>query len=73
MISKIREQWVRFGDRNTKFFHTQAIVRRRRNKVHGLLLSNGDWCTDLLVLKEETISFFKDLFSSQENYDAHTL
>ncbi|XP_019433194.1 PREDICTED: uncharacterized protein LOC109340077 [Lupinus angustifolius] len=34
---KSRENWVQFGDRNTKFFHMQTIVRRKRNKIHGLL------------------------------------
>nr|KYP37749.1 hypothetical protein KK1_041039 [Cajanus cajan] len=40
-FQKSREQWVRFGDRNTKFFHTQTLVRRKRNKIHGLYLNDG--------------------------------
>lgn len=39
---KSREKWVRFGDRNTRFFHTWTIIRRARNKVQGLLLDN-EW------------------------------
>jgi hypothetical protein len=33
---KSREKWVKFGDRNNKFFHTQTIIRRKRNKIQGL-------------------------------------
>ncbi|XP_072077874.1 uncharacterized protein [Arachis hypogaea] len=37
---KSRDQWVRYGDRNTSFFNMQTIIRRKSNKVHGLLASN---------------------------------
>ena len=40
-FQKSNEKWVHFGDRNTSFFHTQTIVRRKRNKIEGLFLSDG--------------------------------
>lgn len=61
---KSREKWVRLGDRNTGFFHAQTIMRRRRNKLHGIFLRNGNWCTDPDTLKDETLHFFKELFTS---------
>lgn len=61
-FQKSRERWVRFGDRNTKFFHTQTIVRRKRNKVHGLFLNNGEWCTDANILEGEVLDFYKKTF-----------
>lgn len=42
---KSRENWVKFGNRNTKFFHTQTVIKRRRNKVTGLSI-NGIRYTD---------------------------
>lgn len=45
-FQKSREKWVRFDDHNTKFFHTQTIVRMRRNRIKGMFLSDGSWCTD---------------------------
>lgn len=59
---KSREKWVRFGDRNTKFFHTQTIVRRRRNHINGLLLDDGSWCKEDDRLKEEALAYFHSLF-----------
>ncbi|XP_072064539.1 uncharacterized protein [Arachis hypogaea] len=38
---KSREQWVRCGDINTKFFHLQTVIRRKRNKIHRLFLEDG--------------------------------
>ena len=43
---KSRERWVKLGDRNTSFFHSQTIVRRKRNRIHGLFLDDGRWITD---------------------------
>lgn len=43
---KSREKWVKMGDRNVKFFHTQTIVRRKRNIIHGLYIDNNVWCSD---------------------------
>lgn len=60
---KFREKWVKLGDRNTKFFHTQTIVRRRRNKIQGMFIENDSWCTDSDTLKGEARKFFsKTLF-----------
>jgi hypothetical protein len=60
---KSREKWVRFGDLNSKFFHTRTVVRRKKNKIHGLFVGNGDWCTHQETLQEEAVSFFTNLFS----------
>lgn len=64
---KSREKWIKFGDRNTKFFHAQTVIRRKKNKIHGLNLPCGAWCTDDSMLQEEANKFFKNLFSSDAN------
>lgn len=71
-FQKSRENWVRFGNRNTRFFHTQTIICRRRNKITGLDL-NGIWCTDDQILKQEAHSFLRNLFHSNEYCDLHSL
>nr|KYP67224.1 Transposon TX1 uncharacterized [Cajanus cajan] len=58
-------EWVRFGDRNTKFFHAQTLSRRRRNKVRGLFFPNGMWHTEPEALKVEAVRFFTHLFSEE--------
>ncbi|KAF1874183.1 hypothetical protein Lal_00041630, partial [Lupinus albus] len=42
-------------------FHTQTIVRRKRNKIHGLYLDDGSWHTEPSWLKEEANNYFQSL------------
>lgn len=49
-FQKSRENWVKLGNKNTKFFHTQTIIQRRRNKVTGLFIADT-WCTDPRLIK----------------------
>lgn len=45
-------------------------MRRKRNKVHGLNLPSGIWCTDLDVLQVKAVNYFKNLFCNVENVGA---
>lgn len=55
---KSRENWIKLGSRNTSFFHAQTVIRRKRNKIHGLNLPSGSWCTDPDTLKAEALKAF---------------
>ncbi|KAL5538625.1 hypothetical protein UlMin_044504 [Ulmus minor] len=43
---RARTDWLIAGDRNTKFFHSQASGRRRKNEIIGILNDSGNWVTD---------------------------
>ncbi|KAH1075467.1 hypothetical protein J1N35_027795 [Gossypium stocksii] len=62
---RARVNWLRFGDRNTKFFHNSAIHYKRKNKVVGLENETGVLITDETELSKLATTYFKDLFSSQ--------
>ncbi|XP_057733756.1 uncharacterized protein LOC130948910 [Arachis stenosperma] len=70
---KSREQWVKYGDRNIKFFHLQTLVRRNHNRVHGLYVRDGSWSTDPDILQEEALSFYKNLFGTTEEVEVDCL
>uniref|UniRef100_A0A2N9ERH6 CCHC-type domain-containing protein n=1 Tax=Fagus sylvatica TaxID=28930 RepID=A0A2N9ERH6_FAGSY len=61
---KSRVGWVVEGDRNTKFFHTSTIVRRRANKIVRLRNSVGEWITDNDLIRLHIQQGFVDLFST---------
>ncbi|KAL4281614.1 hypothetical protein GQ457_03G026570 [Hibiscus cannabinus] len=66
---RARANWLRFGDRNTRFFHQHASHRCRKNKIHyldagGEVLAESDEA----ILKVAT-DYFHDLFSSSEVSD----
>ena len=44
--------WIIEGDRNTAFFHTSALVRRRRNKITCIKDGVGNWLNGDSVIVE---------------------
>ncbi|CAN1750215.1 hypothetical protein LINPERHAP1_LOCUS3970 [Linum perenne] len=59
---KSRVQWIKEGDRNTKFFHLSTVHRRTANRIQSLTLGDGSWSFDDEEMKGFAISHFQDLF-----------
>ncbi|KAI9074716.1 hypothetical protein K1719_043306 [Acacia pycnantha] len=57
--------WLNSGDKNTKFFHTSVIQRRRRNKAIRLKDVNGCWLEDRADINKSLSAFYQDLFQSE--------
>ncbi|KAM2092455.1 hypothetical protein TB2_030374 [Malus domestica] len=62
--AKSRVQWLNDGDKNTKFFHTQTMKRRRSNKIKGLEDLQGVWRSDADGICSTAVNYFSDLFQS---------
>ena len=59
-----RINWLKDGDRNTKFFHHKATWRAKTNKIGRLQRSNGSMTTDKTEMETMTTDFFqKSLYS----------
>lgn len=56
--------WLKWGDGNTKFFHTSTLIRRRRNKFEALLNKNGEWVEGSHELNDMAREFYAELFTS---------
>nr|KAJ0196777.1 hypothetical protein LSAT_V11C700381330 [Lactuca sativa] len=59
---KARIKWTIDGDENSKFFHGFINSKNRRNHIHGLTI-NGCWTTEVNLIKEEVLNFYKAKFS----------
>ncbi|CAB4294161.1 unnamed protein product [Prunus armeniaca] len=59
---KSRVQWLQEGDKNTKFFHSKTISRRRINRLHGLKDQGGIWYGEAYDIWRIAKSYFQDLF-----------
>lgn len=57
-----RVNWLKEGDRTTRFFHASASSRRRTNFIKGLLDDNGIWHTETQSLVDITKHYFGNLF-----------
>lgn len=60
---KSRVTWLKEGERNTRFFPTSKLIRRRRNTISQLKLADGSWCDDVMTLKVEARQFYFQLYS----------
>jgi hypothetical protein len=65
MKQRSRVQWLREGDRNTAYFHSQAAQRKRINKISDLERSDGTKCISWEENCEEIQGFYQNLYMSQ--------
>jgi predicted XRE-type DNA-binding protein len=57
--------WLKHGDRNTRFFHTCCSERKRRNRITNLKKENNEIIEGQEELKQHIYDYYKSLFTSQ--------
>ena len=57
-------QWLGLGNRNTKYFHSKASDRRRKNTISCILDEEGNLHDSPDSIAEVVVSYFKNLYSS---------
>jgi hypothetical protein len=63
-MQRSRIAWLREGDRNTKFFHSKAVWRARKNKIKRLQVDDGNWQTEQGSMGRMATAYFKNLFTA---------
>ena len=63
-FQRSRSLWAVHGDRNSKYFHSKATQRLRRNKIRGIKNSAGLWVTNPIEVADCLVSYYKSLFTT---------
>ncbi|KAL1151419.1 hypothetical protein V6Z11_A09G040500 [Gossypium hirsutum] len=63
-VLRARSQWLREGDRNTRYFHVRASGRRRKNNISRLKDAQGTWHDDEEDFGHIAWNYFNDLFKT---------
>lgn len=64
-----RADWLKDGDRNTKFFHARASQRRKTNFISKLRDDNGAWITGEEDLNQLAFNYLGDMYQSDSPGD----
>ncbi|XP_031120628.1 uncharacterized protein LOC116023758 [Ipomoea triloba] len=71
-FQKSRMDWIKDGDRNTRFYQNAAVIRRNKNRIRFLKI-NGSWTDNHPSLSSHITDFFTSLFCRVETIDAAVL
>ncbi|XP_058757456.1 uncharacterized protein LOC131630719 [Vicia villosa] len=59
-----RALWLKYGDKNSKFFHGKASQRRKTNLIKKIKDENGYWWRGHDNYERILVTYFTDIFSS---------
>uniref|UniRef100_A0A803Q0M3 Reverse transcriptase domain-containing protein n=1 Tax=Cannabis sativa TaxID=3483 RepID=A0A803Q0M3_CANSA len=65
---KSRENWLKEGDCNTKFFHASVAVRRKRSFIWAIKKEDGSWIEGRDHIGDYFRNHFLELFSSTNSH-----
>ena len=56
--------WIKYGDRNTKFFHATANNRQRKNRIEGISDLEGRWREGGEEVEDVILKYFTEIYST---------
>ncbi|XP_021290562.1 uncharacterized protein LOC110421316 [Herrania umbratica] len=59
---KVRLDWLKYGDSNSKFYHALVKSKQRKKKIVALRREDGSWCTDPKELEEMVVNYYQHLY-----------
>ncbi|KAE8671815.1 kinase-related family protein [Hibiscus syriacus] len=71
-LQNSRKKWLNDGDRNTRFFHTCASVRRKRNALNALIV-DGNTTHDPIVIKAKVKDHFFKIYNDRSTLEVEDI
>lgn len=59
-----RTDWLKEGDKNTRFFHSKALARRKKNRICGLEDEKGIWVEEAEKVEQVIGEHFTKMFTT---------
>jgi hypothetical protein len=69
---RAKENWMKFGDRNTKFFHARENQKNSRHRIDNILDQEGRQCSSQEEIEGTFINYFQSLFKVGDNLEVDT-
>lgn len=61
-----RLKWLKWGDRNSKFFHATTIQRRERNRLQRIKNERGEWIEGQGDIEAAVQGFFNEIYQAAD-------
>jgi len=62
-LQRTRINWLKEGDRNTRYFHRKAKWRAKKNRIRKLKREDESWCTNQIEMQGMASQYFSSLFT----------
>lgn len=63
---KSRELWLKFGDKNSRFFHLSTVIQRRWNNIDAIKIVDGTCITNARQIRHIFQEGFKNIFIEEQ-------
>lgn len=63
---RVKVEWLRNGDRNTKFFHACANQRNHRNHITKIIDGTGRSCIQPVEIERAFVDYFQTILTSDK-------
>eukprot|EP00253_Pinus_taeda_P018691 PITA_18691 len=70
--TKSRQLWLKGGDKNTAYFHKQAIARKIRNNVSSIINNEGNKHNKQENIKKAASSHYRDLLTESQGEEDYS-
>lgn len=61
-----RLKWLKWGDKNSSFFHATTVQRRYRNRLHRIKDKNGVWVEGQEEIFGAVLDHFSEVYKAEE-------